>query len=146
NLHNLFDNFLSHRLNAAATVAFPLACIVLPWLATRRKLWDKTGHWVHFLLPRKELVLLVVLAQLATWFDDVAELAGSDNYWARATELKEMYWALTSLCYVRLMRHRHVTSAACGEAPVETDDGPVLLPFPTAARAARHHRPTRRAA
>ncbi|MGH9173177.1 MAG: hypothetical protein ACRD1H_02400, partial [Vicinamibacterales bacterium] len=69
NLHNLFDNFLSHRLNAAATVAFPLACIVLPWLATRRKLWDKTDHWVHSLLPRRELVLLVVLAQLATWFD-----------------------------------------------------------------------------
>ena len=111
NLHNLYGHKPAHLLNAAATVAFPMAFLVFPWLY--RRCFGETA-WSRAVMPHWELTLLVVLAQSATWFDDIARVAGSDNFWARATELKELYWSLTALGYTTIFSER--TADGCDVA------------------------------
>jgi hypothetical protein len=106
NFHNLYGHKPAHRLNALATLVFPLCFVVLPLRQLRGRRDYPSASWAWFVLPRRELFLLVALAQAATWFDDIATLAGSDNYWARATELKELYWSWAALAYALILRTR----------------------------------------
>ena len=89
-----------------ATFGFPAVCVVLPLVGLKRR-WFNSGHWAFYLLPQKELMLMTILAQIASWFDDIySVLALPLSAWARATEFKELYWGLILVFYGIILNKR----------------------------------------
>lgn len=106
NLHNLAGNMPARRMNLIATLGFPMVCIVLPLIGLKKG-WFNPGHWGFYLLPKEELILMAILAQISTWFDDIYIFLDVPlNAWARATEFKELYWALILTSYGIILNQR----------------------------------------
>jgi hypothetical protein len=50
---------------------------------------------------------MAILAQISTWFDDIYIFLDVPlNAWARATEFKELYWALILTSYGIILNQR----------------------------------------
>ncbi|MBW3538901.1 MAG: hypothetical protein KY476_01395 [Planctomycetes bacterium] len=104
NLHNMLGNRPSRRLRVLGSAAIPFVCIVLPFLHRRHPQAWRHAHWTWYLVPKWELVGLVVLAQLVTVPGRLPEsLVGETR---RLGELKEFYWSLAAWQYIRLMSQR----------------------------------------
>lgn len=111
NVHNLHDNAASDGLRLVTNIGFPAFCIALPLLYRGRSRAWKPGHWTYYLLPRTELITLAGIAQLVTVPDKIPFLP-LDYYWTdRLGELKEFYWSLTAIAYIRLIARRHNRTA-----------------------------------
>lgn len=101
NLHNLFKNTPARRLNLIATIGFLTGFVILPFAFPEEK---RNGIFVF--LPKRDLILFAVIAQLLSWLDDVCGWMGISNPWIRATEFKEFYWSLMVLLWtVELRKH-----------------------------------------
>lgn len=121
NLHNLMDNMPARRLNLIATIGFPTVCIALPLIMRRRAQAYRPGHWTYYLLPGTQLILLTVIAQSTSWFDDVAVWFDALTLWMRATELKELFWSAIALLYIMMIRQRVLRHAEAGEGPTTAE-------------------------
>ncbi len=108
NLHNLFENKPSHRLNLTASIIFPAFFMVLPLIAIHKHKTYKPQRWEYYLLPERQLILFVIIGQLMSWFDDVFGFFGISNTWTRATETKELYWSLAVLLWLLILYRRIV--------------------------------------
>lgn len=110
NLHKLAEHKPARRMNLVATLGFPLWCLALPLVGARRRWWTRS-HWSAYLLPRLELALIALLAQAMSWLDDfyfdLLKRPKGENYWARATEFKELYWALGAFLLMQLLWRRN---------------------------------------
>lgn len=106
NFHKQWGHKPARRMNTIATVGFPMICIVLPIVGIRKG-WFNSGHWGFYLLPEKELMLLPVIAQCCSWFDNIYKILDIPmSAWARATEFKELYWGLILLFYGIIIKNR----------------------------------------
>jgi hypothetical protein len=116
NLHNLYGNKPARRLNLIATIGFPMLFIVLPLLANLRY---RLPAWFHNLaglfLPGRCLMLFAILAQLATWLDDIFGWFNVANAWTRATEFKELYWGMGIFFWARILCRRRQGMAEIGQ-------------------------------
>lgn len=107
NFHNLYGNKPARRLNLVATMGFPVVCVLLPLLLLLRCRTYPVGGSAYHLLPRTELIVIVVLAQAATWLDDLSGLLSlPPSAWARASEFKEFYWGMTAFFHCNIIRRR----------------------------------------
>jgi hypothetical protein len=109
NLHNMFGNKPARRLNLLATIGFPMLFIFLPLLRGWRGLPPLAAKLSDWFLPRRQLMLFVILAQLCSWLDDIFGWFGIANAWTRATELKELFWGLGVLSWAGILWRRMAT-------------------------------------
>jgi hypothetical protein len=114
NLHNLFADRPGRTLRNAALVAVALGGIVMPgavmWAGGRYA----PGRWPYYLLPQGELVPLVAVTLLIRLFrtlpGDVR--AGWD---LGLYEVMELYFAITALVYVLVLRRRLLPAGHPGD-------------------------------
>jgi hypothetical protein len=106
NLHNLYGDRLSNFLRDVANLAFPTCCVVLPLVVlSRRKQLDPT-HWTYYLLPKAELISIVVLAQAMSPLDKFSKRLVGVNMLVRPGELQELFWSIAAAVYVYVIYQR----------------------------------------
>jgi hypothetical protein len=116
NLHNLLGNKPSHRLRTLADIAYPFCCIVLPLVYQSRPGSYRIGHWSHYLLPRVELIGLVLTGMVINAADDLSVSALGAGLIRAPGEIKELYLGAATLLYALVMWQR----LAPANAAVET--------------------------
>jgi hypothetical protein len=118
NLHNALGNTLSDLLRTIASVGYPLFFAVLPLVCLRLPQVYHPGRWAYYLLPRTELIALVVIAQFITLPHKLPRDGDSLAWTYRLGEVKELYWAIATYAYVRLISRR-VSSPGAVESSAE---------------------------
>jgi hypothetical protein len=111
NLHNMLGNLPARRLNLITTLGFPTFFLFLPLVACRDPHNYTPQRWVYYVLPEKQLFIYPFLAQLMSWYDDIFDFFGIANPWTRATEFKELYWAMAVLFWLLILYRRVLTKA-----------------------------------
>ena len=109
NLHNLFGSKPNRVLSDLAHFVFPVGFIVLPGLVVLRHGQYTPDHWAYYILPRGQLITVVILAGLLRVLRKLpsSALTGSN---LGLTELMEFYWATVILLYVVVMWRRLISS------------------------------------
>ncbi len=105
NLHNLFGDKPGKSLRNVALAGVMMGGIVLPAAAMWAGGQFALGRWAYYLLPRGELMSLVVVTLLMRLFRTLPHnvRAGRDP---ALFEMLELYLAITALAYVALLRRR----------------------------------------
>jgi hypothetical protein len=114
NLHNLIGSKPSRVLYDTGHIIFPVGCIVLPLLLMQRREAYTPRHWSYYLMPRGELIAVVVLAGLLGLVRKLALVALV--YSAALSELVEFYWGAAALLYVGVMWQRLVSSGGAARS------------------------------
>jgi hypothetical protein len=112
NLHNLYGNGISNVMRGAAGLGFPLAFLVIPLVAMVRSNAYKSGRWSYYLLPRTELVTLVLVAQSITLLENESKWILGNSLLVRPGEVQEFFWAIAAAAYTVILRHRLLPAAA----------------------------------
>jgi hypothetical protein len=114
NLHNLFGDRPGRTLRNVALGAVALGGIVLPGAATWTGGQYARGRWPHYVLPRGELVPLVVVTLLMRLFRTLPRevRAGWD---LGLYEVMELYLAITALVYILVLRRRLLSADPPGD-------------------------------
>ena len=108
NLHNLLESKPGRMLYDVGHVIFPIGCIVVPLATMRRRGAYAPGHWSFYLLPRAQLMTVVILAGLLGLVRKVAPMEQASI--AGLGELVEFYWGLAALLYVGTLWQRLILS------------------------------------
>jgi hypothetical protein len=113
NLHNLFSDKPGRTLRNAALAGVALGGIVLPAAAMWAGSRYAPGRWAYYLLPRGELVPLVVTILLMRLFRTLprAVRAGWD---LGLFEVMELYMAAAAVLYIGVLRRRLLSPHAAG--------------------------------
>lgn len=106
NLHNLYGNGISNVMREAANLGFPIAFLVLPLVAMMRAKAYKPGRWSYYLLPRTELVTLILMAQSLTMLHNLSKWTVGSGLFDRPGEVQEFFWAMAAAAYVVVLRQR----------------------------------------
>jgi hypothetical protein len=106
NLHNLGDDGLSDLLRYVANVGFPLVCVVMPLGAMWLRGEYHPSRWGYYVLPRFELVTLILTAQALTTVQHVAQGFIGREPLIRPGEMQEFYWAMAGLAYLGILWRR----------------------------------------
>jgi hypothetical protein len=109
NLHNLCSDRLSNVFRNIGNFLFPTCCIVLPLVYSRGKRQFDPNHWSYYLLPRMELVAVVLLSQSMTPLDEFLRWLVGCHMLVRPGEMQELYWSVAAFYYVCVIERR-VTS------------------------------------
>lgn len=121
NLHNLYGDKPSSMLRRVANVGLPVFGIALPWIVLSRdpKAYERL-RWAWYILPKKELILWVLLAALVSPIRNTDFFSEGETVWrGTLSEFKELLWAMTLLVYGLVMCQRFKADAdtPAGEAP-----------------------------
>jgi hypothetical protein len=119
NLHNMFDNELSDQMRAAASLGFPIVCIVLPLVMTLRHGPYAEDHWAYYLLPDRELIMLACLSVLVTMLNKVPAVKHMARWHGHLGELKELVWSIMAFCHVLILRQRLLARHPALVTPIE---------------------------
>jgi hypothetical protein len=114
NLHNLFGDKPGRALRNVALVAVALGGIVLPGGAAWAGGQYTPGRWPYYLLPRSELVPLVVATLLMRLFRTLPREARS-GWDLGLYEVLELYLAITALVYILALRQRLLPAGDTGD-------------------------------
>jgi hypothetical protein len=106
NLHNLYRDRVSNLLRQVANLSFPICCVVLPLTRLRSQRYFHPGHWSYYLLPKTELIAVVLLAQTMSPLDKLSEWLVGETMFARSGEVQELYWSVAASIYVCVIRQR----------------------------------------
>ena len=107
NLHNLFHNKPSRRFQAAAVLAFPFACVAVPFLFRRLGGPYRPGEWRYYLLPGLELATIAILAAAVNWPNSLSESVSPPPWRGpELREVRELFWAWCALGYTLVIRSR----------------------------------------
>ncbi len=120
NLHNLYDSGISSLLRDFANLGLPALWIVIPVVALYLRGDYSRSRWSYFVLPRRELVGLALVAQSITWLDAIASHAIGGMLLIRPGEVQEFFWAIGSLAYVIVLSKR-VAALAGADADADRD-------------------------
>ena len=114
NLHNLFGDRPGKALRNLALVAVAAGGIVLPAAATWVGGQFAPGRWPYYLLPRGELIPLVVATLLMRL---VRTLPGQmrGGWDVGLYEVMELYLAITALVYIVVLRRRLLSADTPGD-------------------------------
>jgi hypothetical protein len=118
NLHNLYGNGLSNVMRGAADLGFPIAFLVVPLVAMMRANAYEPGRWSYYLLPRTELITLILVAQSLTLFENLSKWMVGSSVFLRPGEVQEFFWAVAAAVYVVVLRQRLLPAQSQAAAPV----------------------------
>ncbi len=103
NLHNLFGDTTRRVLHQIGGNGCLIAGLILPALAMLTYRDYRPGHWTHFLLPRRELMPVVVLEVLVR----ILKHSPAGEPWRFVLdEFRECLWSAALLLYVVVMWRR----------------------------------------
>jgi hypothetical protein len=111
NLHNLYGDWLSNVMRQIANVAFPTCCIILPLSAMRSRRQFDPNHWCYYLLPKTELIAIILLAQVLSPLDKLSKWLVGVSMLVRPGEVQELFWSMGAAVYVWVIKQRILTSA-----------------------------------
>jgi hypothetical protein len=118
NLHNLNGDGLSNVMRSVADVGFPVCFLVVPLVAMMRSAAYKPGRWSHYLLPRTELVTIILVAQSLTLLENLSKWLVGASLLVRPGEVQEFFWAAAAAAYVIVLWQRLLPAEVEEPAPV----------------------------
>jgi len=118
NLHNLYGNGVSNVMRGAADLGFPIGFLVVPLVAMTRSNAYKPGRWSYYLLPRTELLTIILVAQSLTLLENLSKWMVGSSLLIRPGEVQEFFWAIAAAGYVVVLWRRLLPGRAQETAPV----------------------------
>ena len=106
NLHNLFDDKPSVLLRRIAEIGAPIFAIILPLICMSRKGSYTPPNWPHYLLPRAELIVWVLLAALVRPVRKYTGLTSVPEWRGSLSEFQELLWACAMLVLLTVLLNR----------------------------------------